>query len=41
MPNRTIYRDAGTGRIITKEEAQKRPKETVKETVKAPPKKKG
>ncbi len=31
---RTIYRDASTGRIVTKEYAEKNPKTTVKETVK-------
>lgn len=31
---RTIYRDAGDGKIVTKEYAEKHPKTTVKETIK-------
>lgn len=31
---KVIYRDAITGRIVTKEYAEKNPKTTVKETVK-------
>ncbi len=31
---RIIYRDAGTGQIVTKEYADKHPKTTVKETIK-------
>ncbi|MBE8592031.1 multidrug transporter [Pseudomonas sp. MAFF 301449] len=37
MPTR--YRDAVTGEYVTKEEAEKRPRETVKEKDKPPPKK--
>jgi hypothetical protein len=34
------YRDAGTGEYVPKKYADSHPKTTVKETVKAPPKKK-
>ncbi|ELD1798250.1 hypothetical protein KW416_04660 [Vibrio fluvialis] len=37
---RKVGRDAGTGQFIPVEEAKKRPKTTVIETVKNPPKKK-
>ncbi len=36
----TRYRDAGTGQYITKKEAQRNPKTTVKETDKVKPRKK-
>jgi hypothetical protein len=36
----TTYRDAGTGQYITKENAEKNPKTTVKETNKIEPTKK-
>jgi len=37
---KTSYRDAGTGQYIPKEQAEKHPKTTIKETDKIAPKKK-
>ena len=37
---RTAYRDAVDGEFITKREAEKRPRETVKEQIPVPTKKK-
>lgn len=39
MPKQKVVRDAGTGQFVKPEEAKKRPRTTVTETVKIPPKK--
>lgn len=40
MKTRKIYRDAGTGKIVSKEYAEKHPKTTVSDTVPVKPRKK-
>lgn len=36
-PNRTIFRDSGTGQLVTEKFAEKHPKTTEKERVYIPP----